>query len=113
MRSEDDQAGLPPDRLWQPVTAKWFAVVLGAALAYAIVRYHVVGDVSWTHFPLFILNKAMSLSVVAFVACSYLIGKVIHWHDDDPLIRLVVIKFCGLMGFSLAAVHALFSPLAP
>ena len=105
----DEHSKLPPDRLWQPTTAKWFALVFGASLAYAIVRYHFAGDVAWRHFPLFILNKATSLAAVVFVACSYLIGKVIHWHDHDRALRLVVIKFCGLMGFFLAAAHALFS----
>lgn len=105
----ETNANLPPDRLWQPTTAKWFAVVFGAALAYAIVRYHLAGDVAWRHFPLFILNKATSLAAVVFVACSYLIGKVFRWHDHNRQLRLVVIKFCGLTGFFLAAVHALFS----
>jgi len=105
----DKHSSLPPDRLWQPTTAKWFAVVFGASLAYAVLRYHLVGDVAWRHFPLFILNKATSLAAVVFVACSYLVGKVIHWHDHDRALRLVVIKFCGLMGFFLAAVHVLFS----
>ena len=105
----DDHTSLPPDRLWQPTTAKWFAVVFGGSLAYAILRYHLASDVPWAHFPLFILNKATSLAAVVFVACSYLVGKIIHWHDDNKLRRLVVIKFCGLMGFFLAAVHAFFS----
>ena len=105
----DKHSSLPPDRLWQPTTAKWFAVVFGASLAYAVLRYHLVGDVAWRHFPLFILNKATSLAAVVFVACSYLVGKVIHWHDHDRALRLVVIKFCGLMGFFLAAVHVFFS----
>ena len=105
----DDGRVLPPDRLWQPTTGKWFAAIIGAALAYAVVRYHLAGDVEWRHFPLFILNKATSLAAVFFVASSYLIGKIIRWHDHDPALRLVVIKFCGLMGFFLAAVHAFFS----
>jgi len=105
----NEHSKLPPDRLWQPTTAKWFFVVFGACVAYAIVRYHFAGDVAWRHFPLFILNKATSLAAVIFVACSYLIGKIIHWHDDDRALRLVVIKFCGLVGFFLAAVHAFFS----
>lgn len=100
---------LPPERLWQPTTGKWFAVVFGFALAYSIARYHLAGDVPWRHFPLFILNKATSLAAVIFVACSYLIGKVIRWHDHDKALRLVVIKFCGLMGFFMAAIHAFFS----
>ena len=100
---------LPPDRLWQPTTAKWFAVVFGGALVYASVRYHLAGDVAWRHFPLFIFNKATSLAAVVFVASSYLVGKIIHWHDDDKVLRLVVIKFCGLTGFFLAGIHAFFS----
>ena len=74
----DTHSRLPPDRLWQPTTAKWFAVVVGASIAYAVVRYHVAGDVAWRHFPLFILNKATSLAAVVFIACSYLVGKVIR-----------------------------------
>ncbi len=105
----DERPSLPPDRLWQPTTGKWFAAVFGGSLLYAIVRYHFAGDVAWSHFPLFIFNKATSLAAVVFVACSYLIGKVIRWHDDDKLLRLVVIKFCGLMGFFLAGIHAFLS----
>ncbi len=100
---------LPPERLWQPTTEKWFYTIFGASLLYAILRYHIAGDVSWTHFPLFILNKATSLAAVAFVASSYLIGKIIHWHDADRKLRLVVIKFCGLVGFFMAGIHAFFS----
>lgn len=95
---------LPEDRLWQPVTARWFAAVFGAALAYAVVRYHLAGDVAWGHLPLFILNKAAALAAVIFIACSYLIGPVIRWHNRDPR-KLVIVKFCGLMGLSLAAMH--------
>jgi DMSO/TMAO reductase YedYZ heme-binding membrane subunit len=105
----DDHSSLPPDRLWQPTTAKWFAVIFGGSLAYAIVRYHLAGDVSWAHFPLFIFNKATSLAAVIFVACSYLVGKIFRWHDHNPALRLVVIKFCGLVGFFLAGIHAFLS----
>ena len=105
----EERSGLPPDRLWQPTTARWFAVVFGASLLYAIARYHLTGDVAWRHLPLFILNKVTSLAAVGFVACSYLVGKVFRWHDDDKALRLVVIKFCGLMGFFMAAAHAFFS----
>ncbi len=105
----DEHSDLPAHRLWQPTTGRWFAVVFGGSLVYAIVRYHFAGDVEWRHFPLFIFNKATSLAAVVFVSCSYLIGKIIHWHDHDKALRLVVIKFCGLMGFFLAGVHAFLS----
>ena len=102
-------SSLPRERLWQPVTAKWFGATFGLALAYAVLRYHIAGDVSWAHFPLFILNKATSLGAVLLVASSYLVGRVFRWHNDEPVLRLVVVKFCGLMGFFLAGVHALLS----
>lgn len=105
----DKGPSLPPERLWQPTTVKWFVAVFGGAIVYAILRYHIAGDVAWRHFPLFIFNKATSLAAVVFVACSYLVGKIIHWHDADKILRLVVIKFCGLMGFFLAGIHAFFS----
>ena len=105
----DEESSLPANRLLQPTTAKWFGVVFGGSVLYAIVRYHLVGDVEWRHFPLFILNKATSLAAVIFVAASYLVGKTIRWHDHDKRLRLVVIKFCGLMGFSLAGIHAVLA----
>lgn len=106
---ELDDSRLPEHRLWQPVTARWFHIVFGASLAYAIVRYHFASGVSWAHFPLFILNKSTSLAAVAFVASSYLVGRVFRWHNSHPVRKLVVIKFCGLMGLSLASLHAFFS----
>ena len=110
----NERPSLPPDRLWQPTTARWFAVVFGAALCYAIARYHLAGDVEWRHFPLFILNKATSLAAVVFVACSYLVGKIIRWHDDDRALRLVVIKFCGMGELAVAVgVVALFLLMSP
>lgn len=106
---EDDSRGLPRERLWQPVTGGWFAATFGVGLAYAVLRYHIAGEVSWAHFPLFILNKATSLAAVLLVASSYLVGRVFRWHNGDPVLRLVVVKFCGLMGFFLAGIHALLS----
>jgi DMSO/TMAO reductase YedYZ heme-binding membrane subunit len=106
---EEKKPTLPPDRLWQPTTVKWFFVVFGLSLLYAVIRYHIAGGVPWAHFPLFILNKTIALAAVIFVGASYLIGKVIRWHDHDKQLRLVVIKFCGLMGFFLASIHAFMS----
>jgi len=97
------------NRLWQPVTIRWFALLFGGAVGYAILRYHILRGVEWSHFPLYILNKAVSLAAVFFVACSYLIGRVVTRHNDDPRTRLIVVKFCGLMGLSLAAMHGFMS----
>ena len=40
----DEKSDLPPDRLWQPNTVKWFAVDFGACLFYGVIRYHFAGD---------------------------------------------------------------------
>lgn len=107
--AETDADRLPRHRLWQPTTARWLLVVFGLSLLYAAVRYHVASGVAWSHFPLFIMNKTIALAGTALVACSYLIGKVIRRYDHDPRRKLVVVKFCGLMGFSLASVHGVAS----
>jgi DMSO/TMAO reductase YedYZ heme-binding membrane subunit len=86
-------------------------LLLGVPLTYAIIRYHLVNGVEWSHFPLYIANKAFSLAAVLFIATSYLIGKVLRVYDKEPGKRLILIKFCGLMGFSLATIHALMSLL--
>jgi len=108
-RSTHDDSDLLENRLWQPGTAKWFCAVFGVTVLYSIIRYQFASGVAWSHFPLFVLNKTTSLAAVIFVSCSYFVGRVIKWHNDDPRLKLVVIKFCGLMGFSLAAIHAFFS----
>jgi len=33
------------------------AVTMSLAIAYAILRYHILGDVPWKDLPFFILNK--------------------------------------------------------
>lgn len=112
-RDRKDTASAPP--LVQAFTARWFLLLFGIPLSYAVIRYHVCEGVDWSHFPLFIANKAISLAAVVFIAASYLIGKTLRVYTDDAVRRLVLIKFCGLMGFSLAAIHTfmallLFSP---
>lgn len=80
-------------------------------MTYAIVRYHVLGGVEWSHFPLFTANNAISLAAVVFIATSYLIGKTIRRYESDPAKRLILIKYCGLVGISLAAIHAFMAML--
>ena len=75
---KDTQRDLPADRLWQPTTAKWFAVVFGASLVYAVVRYHLAGDVAWRHFPLFILNKSTSLAALVALVPLAVKRKLVH-----------------------------------
>jgi len=99
------------ERLIQPFTMRWLVLLLGVPMTYSIVRYHVFSGVDWSHLPLFITNKGISLSAVFFIATSYLIGKVIHPYGDDSPKQLILVKFCGLIGFTFASMHTLMSML--
>jgi hypothetical protein len=94
-------------RLIQPTTIRIFLLVMGACLAYSVVRYHLVQGVPLAQAPLYVLNKVISLGGLTLLAISYLVGKVpgLRWQDRGQ--QLVVIKFCGLMGFSLIVAHVL------
>ncbi len=77
-----------------------------SGLRHSALSHRKCGFVSWSHFPLFIMNRTVSLAATVLVACSYLVGRVLRWHDDDPRKKPIVVKFCGLVGFSFAALHA-------
>ena len=85
--------------------------VLVITFAYAIIRYNILKDVSWTDLPLFISNKAISLSAVIFIAISFLLGPLAHFWPRTFVSLLETRKYFGLLGFGLAAVHSLFSLL--
>ena len=97
------------ERLIQLTTTRLFLLVMGPCLVYAGVRYHVFQGVPLAQAPLYVLNKAISLGGLAFLAISYLVGKVAGLRWDDRQLQLVVTKFCGLMGFSLVVAHVLMS----
>lgn len=101
--------GETSERLVQPVTTRIFLLVMGACLVYSVVRYHVVQAVPLAQAPLYVLNKVASLGGLTLLAISYLVGKVpgLRWNERE--LQLVVIKFCGLMGFSLIVAHVLMS----
>jgi DMSO/TMAO reductase YedYZ heme-binding membrane subunit len=71
--------------------------MFGAALMYAVVRYHIFGAVAWDHLPLFIMNKAISFTSVGVIAAAYLARR--------PVVKLRY----GITGFGLAALHVLMS----
>ena len=52
------------------------AGVVLLSLAYAIVRYHVVGPVPWKDFPLYILNKSLALAAFILVALNFSLGPM-------------------------------------
>ena len=57
----------------RPNGCSWFSEPLWPT---RIPRDHIASGVSWSHFPLFIMNKAVALAATVLVACSDLVGRV-------------------------------------
>ncbi len=86
-------------------------IVIAAAYAYAIYRYHIVRGVAWEHFPLYINNKALALSSVFLIALSYLPGPFARIFGKPWIGLIGARKYFGLFGFAFASLHAIISLL--
>lgn len=76
---------------------------------YAVLRYIVFKGVDPAHFPSYIVNKILSISGLFFLAVSYASGKVKAFKLKDESKQIQFVKFSGLAGFSLSAMHAFIS----
>jgi len=83
--------------------------LVALAVGYAVLRYHVIKGVPWANFPLFILNKGISLSAVFLIAASYAIGHLSRFFPKTFTSWLNLRKYLGLFGFGLSAVHIFIS----
>jgi len=83
--------------------------VLIFGLAYAILRYHIVGPVPWTDFPFFILNKGVSLSAFILLALNFGLGPLNNLGVKVSEGWLNARKALGMTGFLLVLIHALMS----
>jgi DMSO/TMAO reductase YedYZ heme-binding membrane subunit len=79
--------------------------------SYSVIRYNIIKGTPWSDLPLFVSNKAISLSAVAFIAVSYALGSLAKFWPGTFVPVLHVRKFFGLLGFGLAAIHGLISLL--
>ncbi|QFU76459.1 hypothetical protein EY643_12760 [Halioglobus maricola] len=79
------------------------------ATAYAIVRYHVAGDVPWSEFSLFILNKGLCLAGFILLAFNFALGPAKNLGVPVPRKWLLARKAFGMTGFLLILIHALIS----
>ncbi len=89
--------------------ASIITIVLVFGLAYAITRYHLVGPVPWKDFPMFILNKAISLSAFIMLTCNFGFGPLNNLGIKVPEGWLNARKALGMTGFLLVLIHALMS----
>jgi DMSO/TMAO reductase YedYZ heme-binding membrane subunit len=89
--------------------ASIISIVMVFGLAYAITRYHVVGPVPWKDFPMFILNKGISLSAFIMLTCNFGFGPLHNLGVKVPEGWLNARKALGMTGFLLVLIHALMS----
>jgi DMSO/TMAO reductase YedYZ heme-binding membrane subunit len=89
--------------------ASIIAIALTFGIAYAIVRYHVVGLVPWKDFPFFILNKGISLSAFILLALNFGLGPLNNLGVKVSEGWLNARKALGMTGFLLVLIHTLMS----
>lgn len=95
--------------LFARTKTKWIVLPFVFFTIYAIIRYIVFKGVSPNHLPLYIVNKVFSVSGIFLIAASYTIGKLRWLKNKDESRQHQLIKFIGLAGFSLSAMHVFIS----
>lgn len=92
---------------WKKTSAIVF-VVFGLCLVYAILRYNIVRSVPLDNLPLYIGNKAVALAATILIGLSFLLGPLARfWPQIVP--HLYLRKHLGVIGFGMAALHAIMS----
>jgi len=85
-----------------------FFITIILSLGYAFIRYNVIRDVPYDNIPLYISNKAIALASVILIGISFVMGPLARF--SQGIVRhLYLRKHLGLVGFALAAMHALMS----
>ena len=56
------------------INLKIFATFI-VSLIYAIIRYNVFGNIPWVEVPLFVTNKAISLTVIFILVISVMVQR--------------------------------------
>jgi hypothetical protein len=85
----------------------FFTIVL--SIAYAILRYHILGPIPWSEFPFFILNKGISLAAILLLVLNFSLGPLKNIGLPVPGSWLSARKILGMTGFLLVLIHALMS----
>ena len=79
------------------------------AIGYAILRYHVFGEVPWKDLPLLILNKGLSLGAFMLITLNFALGPAKTLGLPVPSSWLNARKALGMSGFLFALMHVLIS----
>lgn len=84
-------------------------IVFGLCLAYAFLRYNIVRSVPFDNLPLYIANKAVALSATILIGLSFLLGPLARFWPNQFVPHLYLRKHLGVIGFGMAALHAIIS----
>ena len=79
------------------------------SMGYAIVRYHVLGEVPWKDLPFFILNKGISMSAFILLAFNFTFGPLKNLGTPIPDSWLRSRRIIGIVGFIQVFVHVIMS----
>ena len=85
------------------------AFVIALSVAYAIVRYHIAGQVPWKDLPFFILNKGISLAAFILLTLNFGLGPLNNLGAKVPAGWLNARRAVGMTGFLLVFIHAIMS----
>lgn len=85
------------------------AVTLSLAVGYAVLRYHILGDVPWKDFSLFILNKGLCLGAFILLTFNFALGPAGRLGLPVPQAWLNARRACGMTGFLLILIHVFIS----
>ena len=85
------------------------ALTFMASLAYAALRYHVLGPVPWKDLPFFIMNKAVSLCAFILLTFNFTVGPLNNLGVKVPSGWLKARKGLGMSGFVFVLIHAFIS----
>jgi len=79
------------------------------SIGYAIVRYHILGEVAWKDLPFFILNKGISMSALILLAFNFTFGPLKNLGAPIPNSWLRSRRIIGIVGFIQVFVHVIMS----
>src|SRR3989344_4800478 len=93
---------------WGKTSAIVF-IIVGLCLSYAILRYNIVRSVPLDNLPLYITNKAVALAATILIGLAFLLGPLARFWPKQFEEHLYLRKHLGVIGFGVAALHAIMS----
>jgi hypothetical protein len=79
------------------------------SMGYAIIRYHVLGEVPWKDLPFLILNKGISMSALILLAFNFTFGPLKNLGAPISNSWLRSRRIIGIVAFIQVFVHVIMS----